>query len=72
MDIFVVVIGVAWLVLFFTVAAQIARARMDETAKAVWILAVMLVPLFGAIAWWMIGNPVKVPADDLPRSKKLS
>ncbi|MFE6965496.1 PLD nuclease N-terminal domain-containing protein [Agromyces sp. NPDC057679] len=53
------IVGIAWLLLFFIVAAQVARARIDDTAKAVWMLAVMLVPLFGALGWWMVGKPVK-------------
>lgn len=34
---------------------QIAQSMLDATAKAVWVLIVVLAPFLGALAWFFVG-----------------
>lgn len=34
---------------------QIARSYLDATAKAVWVLIVVVAPILGALAWFLVG-----------------
>lgn len=45
-------IVVLWVVAF----VQVARARMDQTAKAIWVLIIIIAPVIGAAAWFAIGS----------------
>jgi hypothetical protein len=41
---------------------QISRAGLDPTAKAVWVLIVIVAPFLGVILWWLIGRPSVLPS----------
>jgi Phospholipase_D-nuclease N-terminal len=56
-----VAVGVALLTLWGVALLQIARATMEDTARAVWVLIVVLAPVIGAIAWFAIGRPTTAP-----------
>ncbi len=44
-------------VLIVTALVQIARAvHLTETVRTNWVLVVIFAPIFGAIAWFAIGN----------------
>jgi hypothetical protein len=56
----------AWHFVFFLVAAggvalwvfallQISKSYLDATAKAIWVLIVVVAPFLGALAWFFIG-----------------
>lgn len=62
MPYFLLVLGLIQLIVVLVVASQLARTRMEDTAKALWMLNVMLVPIVGAIAWWIAGRPATVVA----------
>lgn len=34
---------------------QISRSLLDSTAKAIWVLIVVVAPFLGALAWFFIG-----------------
>jgi hypothetical protein len=34
---------------------QISRSLLDTTAKAIWVLIVVVAPFLGALAWFFIG-----------------
>ncbi len=34
---------------------QISRSLLDSTAKAIWVLIVVLAPFLGALAWFFFG-----------------
>jgi hypothetical protein len=34
---------------------QISRSSLDTTAKAVWVLIVVVAPFLGALAWFFVG-----------------
>lgn len=40
---------------------QISKAGLDPTAKAVWVLIVVVAPFLGSILWWLIGEPSATP-----------
>lgn len=35
---------------------QVAYANLEATAKALWVLIIIIAPLLGAIAWFFIGK----------------
>jgi hypothetical protein len=56
----------SWHIVFLLVAAgavalwalallQISRSMLDTTAKAIWVLIVVVAPFLGALAWFFIG-----------------
>ena len=51
------VLGLALTALMITALMQIAKhPAIDPTARAVWILIVVIAPVLGAIAWFLIGQ----------------
>ena len=56
-----IVAGAVILVLIITALVQIARAvHLNETVRTNWVLAVIFAPIFGAIAWFAIGNRLRL------------
>ena len=52
----VVVALLAVIALVVTTIVQIRRAsHLDDTARAVWVLVVVVAPLLGAAAWYVVG-----------------
>lgn len=47
-----IVIAVLWIFALM----QVAKAEIDPTAKAVWVLIILVAPVIGAIAWFAIGS----------------
>lgn len=45
---------------------HIALARLNQTARAIWVLVVLLFPIVGGIAWWVVGAPSASRAARLP------
>ena len=60
------IIALAVVAAFVIVAlAQIARAtRLDEGARALWVLIVIAAPVLGALAWFWIGSQQRSPTSD--------
>lgn len=51
------VVGLALTALIITALVQIAKhPTIDPTARAVWILIVLVAPALGAIAWFWVGR----------------
>jgi hypothetical protein len=50
-------VGVALAVLWAVALLQISRATLSDTARALWVLIVLVAPFLGAIAWFAIGRP---------------
>ena len=49
------------LVLVWAIALiQISKASLNPTAKAVWVLIVIVAPFLGVVLWWTIGKPSAV------------
>ena len=42
-------------VLWIIALLQIAKSLLDSTAKAIWVLIVVVAPFLGALAWFFIG-----------------
>lgn len=59
---FVGIIAVAVIfVIIIAALVQIARAvHLKESVRTNWVLAVIFAPVFGAIAWFAIGNRVRL------------
>ena len=52
-------LGLVWLfVLFLTALAamSVTSSGLAFRSKAIWLVAVILLPLFGALAWFFVGR----------------
>ncbi len=45
---------VEWVVLAIAALVGLRRCRMDQTARALWALVVLLVPIVGALAFFVV------------------
>ncbi|NQX11259.1 PLDc N-terminal domain-containing protein [Microbacteriaceae bacterium VKM Ac-2855] len=45
----------AGLILLIAALSDIKRARIDATPEAIWVVAVLVSPVVGSIAWFAIG-----------------
>lgn len=43
------------LALWIVALLQITKSYLDSTAKAIWVLIVVVAPFLGALAWFFIG-----------------
>lgn len=56
-DMTVVLITMIVVALLWVVAlCQVGKADLDQTAKAIWVLVIIIAPVIGAITWFAIGN----------------
>jgi len=59
--------GVLWLALFVAVIVDLASSTtLSPGAKAVWVLIILMFPLLGAVAYWIVardGAPVPETGD---------
>jgi len=55
----IALILIIWLVPAFLVMSHIRRHNIDETAKAVWILITLLLPIVGPVAYWLLNKGEK-------------
>ncbi len=44
----------AWIVLIAAAFVRLRRCRMDQTARALWTLIVALIPIVGALAFFVV------------------
>ncbi len=44
----------AWIVLIAASLMRLRRCRMDQTARALWTLIVVLIPVVGALAFFVV------------------
>jgi hypothetical protein len=44
----------AWPVLSIFTLFRLAKRSLPETAKALWVILVIAVPLLGAVAFWIV------------------
>ena len=44
------------LALWVTALVGVAKAKLDATPKAIWVLIIVIAPFIGAIAWFAIGS----------------
>lgn len=49
----------AWPVLSIIGLFQLRKQTLPATAKAIWALIILVIPLFGAIAYWIV-RPTEV------------
>ena len=57
----IVLAGLGALVLIVAALAQIVRAvHLSEPARTRWVLTVVFAPVFGALAWFAVGNRLQV------------
>ncbi|MBO1751099.1 PLDc N-terminal domain-containing protein [Actinotalea sp. BY-33] len=51
-----VLLGLAAFVLFVAALVGVARARhLEPVAKAIWVVIIVVAPLLGPIAWFIVG-----------------
>jgi hypothetical protein len=43
-----------WLVIALLALVQLRRANLPESARAVWALIILVIPVAGAIAYWIV------------------
>jgi hypothetical protein len=53
-SVFTLLLIVGWIVLAVLALVQLRRLALPETARAVWALLIVVVPLAGAIAFWIV------------------
>jgi membrane protease YdiL (CAAX protease family) len=44
----------AWIVLAVLALVQLRRMNLNETTRAIWAALVVVVPILGAIAFWIV------------------
>jgi len=44
----------AWIALGVYTLLSLKSVHLNETARAVWVLVIVLVPILGAVAYWLI------------------
>jgi hypothetical protein len=44
----------AWIVLAIIALVQLRSYELPETARAIWAALILVIPLFGAIAFWIV------------------
>jgi hypothetical protein len=44
----------AWIALAVLALVQLRRQKLNETARAIWAALVVVVPILGAIAFWIV------------------
>lgn len=54
--ILMVFLWVAWLMLLFSIIADIFRSQMGGFAKAIWLLVVIIVPLLGTLIYVLVNG----------------
>jgi hypothetical protein len=56
---------VGWIVLSVLALVQLRRASLPETARALWAGMIVVIPLAGAIAFWIVrpGQESEVPPE---------
>ena len=60
-------VGVAAFVFWLWVLIDILRSEFTGSNKIVWLLAVILLPLLGAVLYWFIGREQKVRDEERER-----
>ena len=55
--VFLLLLFVPWLIAFL----DILKSDFNGSNKIVWLLAVMFIPLIGAVAYYIIGRKQKIP-----------
>jgi hypothetical protein len=53
-SVFTLLLLVGWIVLAVLALVHLRRLALPETARAVWALLIVVVPLAGAIAFWIV------------------
>jgi hypothetical protein len=51
---FNVILLAGWIVLAVLALVQLRRLDLNETARAIWAALVVVVPILGAIAFWIV------------------
>ncbi len=48
-----------WLVLDIVALTRLRRCRLDDTARILWVIVILLIPLLGALAFFIVhpGKP---------------
>ena len=49
------------IILWVIALLQISKSYLDATAKAIWVLIVVIAPFLGALAWFFIGSSQAPP-----------
>ena len=49
------IIGLLVLIADIYVIVQILQSSVDQTKKIIWVLIVLLLPMFGVVAWYFAG-----------------
>jgi hypothetical protein len=70
------VVGTAALLLYVSLVVtslvQVVRSRTIETlARVGWVLAIIAFPLFGTMAWFLVGHKTKSVLDQLSPHARL-
>lgn len=60
-------VGVAAFIFWLWVLIDILRSEFTGSNKIVWLLAVILLPLLGAVLYWFIGREQKVRDEERER-----
>ncbi len=60
-------VGIAAFVFWLWVLIDILKSEFTGSNKIVWLLAVILLPLLGAVLYWFIGREQKVGVEERER-----
>lgn len=51
-----VILLLLWLIPVLAAFSRLQKHTLEETAKAVWVLIILILPIIGAITYIMLGN----------------
>lgn len=49
-----IIIPALWIVLSLLALSALRKRQLEDTPKAIWSLTIALVPILGAVAFWMV------------------
>ncbi|MDY6875299.1 MAG: PLDc N-terminal domain-containing protein [Chloroflexota bacterium] len=53
-----------WLVLTIVALTRLRRCQLDETARVLWVIVILLIPLLGAVAFFVVSPGKPRPGEE--------
>jgi hypothetical protein len=53
-QLFILILLAGWFILAIVVLFQLRRRKLPETARAIWAVVILVVPIVGAVAFWIV------------------
>ena len=53
-----------WLVLTIVALTRLRRCQLDDTARVLWVIVILLIPLLGALAFFVVSPGKPRPGEE--------